>query len=119
MIGPEHARHMNCKLVAEAANAPTTPTGEAVLHQRGIEVLPAILCNCGGVTVSYFEWKQNRESETWEEAEVDRRLRERITDAAQRVRDFASAENCSLRRAAFAVALRHLEEIYSLRGIFP
>lgn len=119
MIGPDQARHMNCRIVAEAANAPTTPAGEAVLQERGIDVLPAILCNCGGVTVSYFEWKQNRDSEQWEEEEVDAQLRELITEAADRVDRFAKEQNCSLRRAAFAVALKHLEEIYRLRGIFP
>jgi glutamate dehydrogenase (NAD(P)+) len=119
MIGPEQAGQMNCRIVAEAANAPTTPTGEAVLKERGIEVLPAILCNCGGVTVSYFEWKQNRDSEHWSADEVDTELKELITDAAHRVHDFATSNNCSLRRAAFAVALNHLKEIYEIRGIFP
>ena len=119
MIGPEQAKHMNCKLVAEAANAPTTPSGEAVLKERGIEVLPAILCNCGGVTVSYFEWKQNRDSENWSAEDVDAQLKDLITDAAHRVDDFAKSHDCSLRRAAFAVALNHLKEIYEIRGIFP
>lgn len=119
MIGPDQAAHLDCRLVVEAANAPTTPAGERVLRERGIEVLPAVLCNCGGVTVSYFEWKQNRESETWSVEEVDGKLEALMRDAATRVHDFAEANGCTLRRAAFAVALRHLEEIYQLRGIFP
>ncbi len=119
MIGPDEAALVNCRLLAEAANAPTTPAGERVLTERGIEVLPAILCNCGGVTVSYFEWKQNRDSESWTEEDVDRKLHEMISDAAHRVHDFAASHSCSMRRAAYAVALRHLEELYTLRGIFP
>ncbi len=119
MIGPEQAKLLNCKLVAEAANAPTTPAGERVLTEKGIEVLPAILCNCGGVTVSYFEWKQNRQSETWEETEVDHKLQAMISEAAHRVHAFAESHHCSMRRAAFAVALQHLQDIYALRGIFP
>jgi glutamate dehydrogenase (NAD(P)+) len=119
MIGPDEAALVNCKLLAEAANAPTTPAGERVLTERGIEALPAILCNCGGVTVSYFEWKQNRDSERWTEEEVDQKLETMIRDAARRVHAFASSNKCSMRRAAFAVALHHLQEIYKYRGIFP
>lgn len=119
MIGPEEAKLVNCRLLAEAANAPTTPAGERILTERHIEVLPAILCNCGGVTVSYFEWIQNRDSEKWDEDKVDRLLHEMISEAAHRVHDFATSHDCSMRRAAYAVALQHLQEIYSLRGIFP
>ncbi len=75
MIDVEQANLLNCKVIAEAANAPTTPAGEKVLDDRGVHVLPAILCNCGGVTVSYFEWMQNRQSQAWDAARVDDELR--------------------------------------------
>ncbi|MGB0257139.1 MAG: hypothetical protein ACPGES_00680, partial [Coraliomargarita sp.] len=75
MVDLEHAEQMNCKVLVEGANAPTTPRAERHLLDKGVEVLPAILCNAGGVTVSYFEWKQNRQSTTWDESVVDEKLR--------------------------------------------
>src|SRR5690606_8212083 len=74
MLSEDKANLMNCKLVAEAANAPTTPDGERVLQDKGVEVLPAILCSAGGVTVSYFEWVQNRTNQYWDLERVDEEL---------------------------------------------
>ena len=119
MIDERHAAMLNCKVIAEAANAPTTPAGEAVLVDRGIEVLPAILCNCGGVIVSYFEWMQNRQSEIWELNKVDEELRKHMRSATSRVLRTASELNCDMRTAAFAAALKHIADVYRLRGIFP
>ena len=79
MVDLEHAKHMQCKVLVEGANAPTTPLAERYLLNKGVEVLPAILCNAGGVTVSYFEWKQNRQSETWDEEVVDDLLKTTMT----------------------------------------
>ena len=76
MIGADEAKMINAKVIAEGANAPTTPAGDRVLSERGIKVLPAILCNCGGVTVSYFEWVQNRTATYWDAARVDTELRQ-------------------------------------------
>lgn len=119
MVGPDVAKLLDCKVVAEAANAPMTPAGEAVLHERNIEILPAILCNSGGVTVSYFEWKQNRQAETWDEDHVDASLQRMMQRAAHRVRDLAADQGCSLRLASFGAALKHIKEVYDYRGIFP
>ena len=119
MITDEHARMLDCRVVAEAANAPTTPAGERVLVERGISILPAVLCNAGGVTVSYFEWRQNRLAETWDEERVDESLRRHMYAAAQRVRLMAYRLDCDMRTAAYCAALEHIGTVYRVRGIFP
>ncbi|MDQ8193105.1 Glu/Leu/Phe/Val dehydrogenase [Coraliomargarita sp. SDUM461004] len=119
MVDLEHAERLQCKVVVEAANAPTTPRAEQHLLQKGVEVLPAILCNAGGVTVSYFEWKQNRQSETWDEELVDERLRKVMTRSAERVLATAKRLDCSMRLASYAAAIAHLDTVYEMRGVFP
>ena len=119
MVDQEHAEQMNCKVLVEAANAPTTPRAERVLLQKGVEVLPAILCNAGGVTVSYFEWKQNRASETWDESVVDEKLRTTMVRSAQRVRESAKRLDCNMRIASYASAIEHIDNVYATRGVFP
>ena len=119
MIHAGNAEKIKCKVLVEAANAPVTPEGERILVAKGITILPAILCNAGGVTVSYFEWKQNRQSEQWNAETVDQRLNLIMRDAAERVQQAAKKYDCSLRIASYASALEHLKEIYELRGIFP
>ena len=119
MVDLEHAERLQCKVVVEAANAPTTPRAEQHLLQKGVEVLPAILCNAGGVTVSYFEWKQNRQSETWDEELVDERLRKVMTRSAERVLATAKRLDCSMRLASYAAAIAHIDKVYEMRGVFP
>ncbi len=119
MIDEEKAAMLECKVLAEGANAPTTPRGEAVLAERGVRVLPAILCNCGGVTVSYFEWMQNRQSEAWDAKRVDEMLQKHMRSATSKVLMAADRLGCDMRTAAFAAALDHLGEVYAVRGIFP
>lgn len=119
MIVPAIASKLQCKIVVEGANMPTTPAGELCLRERGIEVLPAVLCNAGGVTVSYFEWKQNRQAETWEPDVVDQQLQTYMIRAARRVRAAAERYQCDLCTAAYASALEHIGKVYQLRGIFP
>jgi glutamate dehydrogenase (NAD(P)+) len=119
MIQEPEANMLNCKVVAEGANAPTTPAGERVLQKKGIEVLPAILCNAGGVTVSYFEWVQNKTFQSWELERVDRELNKHMVKAAGRTRDARRKFNCDLRTAAYVAALDRLERAYEARGIFP
>lgn len=119
MVDLEHAQHMQCRVLVEGANAPTTPRAEHHLLKKGVEVLPAILCNAGGVTVSYFEWKQNRQSETWEEAFVDEQLKIVMTRSAQRVLEMAKRLNCSMRTASYAAAIEHINKVYDMRGVFP
>ncbi len=118
-ITAETAPRLNVRLVAEGANGPTDPDGDAILRRRGIDVLPDILCNAGGVIVSYFEWLQNKRSESWDLEEVDAKLRKRILAAYDRVRDTARKLETDWRTAANIVALVRLEKVYKERGIFP
>ncbi|KAA0217042.1 MAG: Glu/Leu/Phe/Val dehydrogenase [Leptolyngbya sp. PLA3] len=113
------ARLLNVRLVAEGANGPTTPEGDAVLRERGIGVLPDVLCNAGGVIVSYFEWLQNRGGAAWDAAEVDQRLREILKRAYARVKDMVREKSLDWRTAGYAVALSRIEQVYAERGIFP
>jgi len=118
-ITAETAPWLNVKLVAEGANGPTDPDGDRILQEKGIHVIPDILCNAGGVIVSYFEWLQNKRSEFWELEEVDCKLHKKILGAYVRVRDAAKKYNTDWRTAAYIVALLALEKVYKERGIFP
>jgi len=110
---------LRVRLVAEGANGPTDPYGDIILHKRGIDVLPDILCNSGGVVVSYFEWLQNKRSEAWDLEEVDRKLQRKLVAAYCQVRDAAQKHDVDWRTAAYIVALSRLEKVYAGRGIFP
>jgi glutamate dehydrogenase (NAD(P)+) len=113
------APKIKCRLVAEGANGPTTPNGEAILRERGIEILPDILANAGGVIVSYFEWTQNKNNEHWDLEEVDYKLRKRILKSYRAAKDAAERFEIDLRTACYIVALERLEASYAERGIFP
>jgi len=119
MIKEQQAQWLNCKVVAEGANAPTTPAGERVLLSRGIEIVPAILANSGGVTVSYFEWVQNKTSSYWDIEEVDRKLNQHMVMAARRTKLARQRYDCDMRTAAYIAALDALNRVYQTRGIWP
>jgi glutamate dehydrogenase (NAD(P)+) len=118
-ITADTAPMLNVRLVAEGANGPTDPEGDEVLRRKGIDVIPDVVCNAGGVIVSYFEWLQNKQSEYWALEEVDRKLHAKITAAYDRTRDTARQRQVDWRTAAYIVALSHLETVYKQRGIFP
>lgn len=118
-IDERTAQLLRVRLVAEGANGPTTPEGDRVLAARGIHLIPDVLCNSGGVIVSYFEWLQNKRSEFWELQEVDAKLHKKIVDAYERVRAAAESYKTDWRTAAYIVALTRLEHVYKERGIFP
>ena len=119
-ITAETAPLLDVKVVFEAANGPTDLDGDRIMAEKGIEVLPDILCNSGGVIVSYFEWLQNKRSEFWDLDEVDTKLHKRMISAYERVANTAKCcENADWRMAAYIVALRRLERVYKERGIFP
>jgi glutamate dehydrogenase (NAD(P)+) len=119
MITEREAAYINARVIAEGANAPTTPEGDAVLQQRGIEILPAILCNAGGVTVSYLEWVQNKSSIYWSEEEVDSRLKHHMVLAARRVKVARVKYECDSRTASYCTALEQIGKVYDHRGVFP
>lgn len=118
-IGEVEARRLKVKLIAEGANGPTNPAGEKLLEERGIVILPDILANAGGVTVSYYEWVQNRRSESWSLGEVETKLESAMRAAAQHMYDVARRYGCSLRIACYVAALERLQQTYEQRGIFP
>jgi len=110
---------LKVKVVAEGANGPTDLDGNKILREKGIDVIPDILCNSGGVIVSYFEWLQNKNSESWELEEVDGKLHKKIVTAYKRVKEASEKYKTDLRMGAYIVALANLEKVYKSRGIFP
>jgi glutamate dehydrogenase (NAD(P)+) len=118
-ITEDNAERLQCELVIEAANGPTTPEAEAILRDRGILVVPDVLANAGGVTVSYFEWVQDHQRYTWDEIEVQERLRRQLRAAFGRVIEAADRLGADWRMAALSVAIARVAEAARLRGIYP
>lgn len=112
----KNARSLACKVVVEGANAPTTPTADLILAERGIPVLPDFLANAGGVTVSYFEWSQNLQQHRWSHEQVNTELKATITRAYREVRDLARQRSVPFRTAAYAIAIGRVAEAERLRG---
>lgn len=113
----ENAGAVRAKAIIEAANAPTEPEADAIFAARGIPVIPDILANAGGVTVSYFEWTQNIQGFRWTEAEVNQRLRQIMGDSYHVIRGLVKTKNLSWRTAAFVVALGRVARATVLRGV--
>src|SRR5438046_5349542 len=111
-----NARVIDCKVVVEGANEPTTPTADLTLEERGIPVIPDFLANAGGVTVSYYEWAQNLQQYRWTHEQVNRELQATITKAYVGVRDLAKQKGVTFRTAAYAIALQRVAEAERLRG---
>ena len=111
-----NARSIDCKVVVEGANEPTTPTADSILEERGIPVIPDFLANAGGVTVSYYEWAQNLQQYRWTHEQVNKELKATITKAYTTVRDLAKQKAATFRTAAYAIALQRVAEAERLRG---
>jgi glutamate dehydrogenase/leucine dehydrogenase len=107
-IHAENADEVKATVVLEVANGPTTPEADAILSTRGIAVVPDVLANAGGVTVSYFEWLQNKSGEAWTATQVRDRLNESMKDAYRDVADFALDRRITLREAAYCLALTRI-----------
>ena len=116
MIHRQNAASMNCRMIVEGANAPTTPEADDILADKGVTVVPDVLANAGGVLVSYFEWVQNLQHLQWEEAEVNKRLASRMRRAHDEVAARAEAEDAPLRVAAFALGIGRVVEAARTRG---
>lgn len=115
----QNASKVKAKIICELANGPTTQEADAILHERGIFVIPDILANSGGVTVSYFEWVQDRYRYFWDAERVDERLKLFMTEAFKRVLDMHLKEKVDMRTAAFMTAVSRVAEAARARGMYP
>ncbi len=116
VITQENAGRVRARMVVEAANSPITTIGDSILGERGILVVPDILANAGGVTVSYFEWVQNIQAFPWEEERVNEQLNRIMTRAYQQVRSVVQERNLDMRSAAFSIAIQRVAEAERIRG---
>jgi glutamate dehydrogenase (NAD(P)+) len=118
-ISLARANRLKAKLVLEGANGPTLPAADDALAERGILVVPDVICNAGGVTVSYFEWVQDFSSFFWSEDEINLRLDKILVDAFKKIWDTADRHGISLRTATFAVACERILMARQDRGLYP
>jgi glutamate dehydrogenase (NAD(P)+) len=118
-ITAENAAAVKAKIVVEGANGPTTPEADEILAQAGTTVVPDILANAGGVTVSYFEWVQDLQANFWDEEDVNRSLDRLMMRSYQDVSDVAAREKCDLRMAAQILAVSRVAKAATLRGVYP
>ena len=118
-VNGRNADSIRARIVAEGANGPVTPEADPILEARGVEVIPDILCNAGGVIASYFEWAQNRAALAWTLDEVNSRLERQILSAMDMVWRRADADGISRRLSAHAIAVERVVDALSLRGLYP
>jgi glutamate dehydrogenase (NAD(P)+) len=118
-ITEKNAENIKARIVAEAANGPTTPEADKILYDKKIFLIPDILANAGGVTVSYFEWVQGLQQFFWSERDVNVQLRQIMQKAFHEVLDVSKKENVDMRTAAYMVAVRRVADAIMHRGIFP
>jgi glutamate dehydrogenase (NAD(P)+) len=118
VIHEDNAEKIRARIVAEGANGPVTPEADKILVERGVLIVPDILCNAGGVTVSYFEWVQNRIGFYWEEEEVNQRMETILVRAFHGVLATALENEVSMRVAAFMLAIQRVLAVATTRGIY-
>ena len=118
-ITAANAGNVRARILAEGANGPTDPAADPILRANGVTVIPDILCNAGGVIVSYFEWAQNRAALAWTLDEINDRLRRQILAASDAVWERATADGITPRLAAHAIAIERVAEATRLRGLYP
>ncbi len=118
-ITSANAHKVQCKVLAEGANGPTTPEADSILNDRGIFIIPDILCNGGGVVVSYFEWVQDLQAFFWDEDEINKQLERHVTKAFAQVMIAAEKHKVDNRTAAQVLAIQRVADVTLLRGIYP
>jgi glutamate dehydrogenase (NAD(P)+) len=118
-ITSRNARDIKAALIVEGANGPTTPDADEILRQRGIVLVPDILANAGGVTVSYFEWVQDLQSFFWSEHEINQRLEAIMSRSFKEVLSISEEKKVPLRMAAYLLAVRRVADATADRGIYP
>ncbi len=118
-IGEHNAPKIKAKIVAEAANGPTSPEADRILYDKGVFLIPDILCNAGGVTVSYFEWVQDLQNLFWREATINARLKEVMVKSFNDVLQMSIKHKVNMRTAAYMVAVARVAEATLTRGIYP
>ena len=118
-IGEHNAPKIKAKIVAEAANGPTSPEADRILFEKGVFLIPDILCNAGGVTVSYFEWVQDLQNLFWREATINARLKEVMVKSFNDVLEMSKKHKVDMRTAAYMVAVHRVAEATLTRGIYP
>jgi glutamate dehydrogenase (NAD(P)+) len=114
-----NASQVKARVVAEGANGPTTPEADAILFDRGVVVIPDILCNAGGVTVSYFEWVQDLQAFFWHEDEINENLRQIMVHSFNEVLKMQQEKKVSMRTAAYILAIKRVADATMIRGIYP
>jgi glutamate dehydrogenase (NAD(P)+) len=119
VITGRNAERVHARIVAEAANGPTTPDADEILYRRGVFVIPDILCNAGGVTVSYFEWVQDLNRDFWNEATVNAKLREIMVTSFKDVLATSVREEVDMRLAAYMLAVDRVASATAIRGLYP
>jgi glutamate dehydrogenase (NAD(P)+) len=118
-ISARNAANIKTKIIAEAANGPTTPEADDILFANGVFLIPDILCNAGGVTVSYFEWVQDLNRDHWNEATVNAKLQEIMVRSFQETLTIAEREHVHMRTAAYMLAVQRVADATALRGLYP
>ncbi len=118
-ISSRNAGRIKAKVIAEAANGPTTPDADEILFKNGVFLIPDILCNAGGVTVSYFEWVQDLNRDHWSESVVNAKLKEIMVKAFHETLDMATREGVNMRTAAYLLAVKRVADAMEMRGLYP